>query len=128
MPCIKNRNPSWGFSNFRFSRFQSSYFLSHETVFFLYKLWHSGAFQFEFWYQFSYTEKGLSSPVFTIKILAVETFGCYQADKALPCDFSRVNACAAMPSVKMWPSRLDKLKKLRIFQTFLPCFVQDYSS
>ena len=50
---------------------------------------------------FHIPKKGLSSPVFTIKILAVEMFGCYQADKALPCDFSRVNACAAMPSVKM---------------------------
>ena len=58
----------------------SSFRCFQENVHFLRKFLHSGAFQFGLCYHFYKPKKGLSGPVFNIKILVAETFGCYYVD------------------------------------------------
>ena len=60
-----------------FHFFQGSYLLSEGTMFFFHKFFHSGAFQFGLFYPFYISKKGLSNPVFSIKILVVEIIDCY---------------------------------------------------
>ena len=86
----------WGFDFF-----QCIYFLSHETIFFVYKFSHGEAFQFLFLFQFLSNvigfyklKKELSSAIFTIKILAAETF---RLGRYLPLVIN--HECATMPSV-----------------------------
>ena len=59
-------------SGFHF--FQGSYFLSHERMFFLHM---AELFNLNYVMHFYIPKKGLSSPVFTIKNLVAEIFGCY---------------------------------------------------
>ena len=55
-------------------------------------------FNLDYVIHFNIPKKGLSSLVFNIKILLVETFG--QTIKVLPGNLSFINECATMPSVK----------------------------
>ena len=86
----------WGFDFF-----QGIYFLSHETIFFVYKFSHGEAFQFLFLFQFLSNvigfykfKKELSSAIFTIKILVAETF---RLGRYLPLVIN--HEWATMPSV-----------------------------
>ena len=58
---------------------QGSYLLKNEIMFFLHKFLQSGAFGLclDYVIYFYILTKGLSSPVFTIKILVVQIFGWY---------------------------------------------------
>ena len=61
---------------FMFSVFLGQLFISHETIFFLHKLSHGGAFEFGLCFPFLQTYES----AFTIKIFVAEIFGCYKED------------------------------------------------
>ena len=56
-------------------------------------------FNLDYVIHFYIYEKGLSSPVCTIKVLMAEMFGFRQIIRVLPGNLPRVNECATMPSV-----------------------------
>ena len=60
-----------------FHYFQGSYLIIHETIVFLSKFSHSIASILDNVINFYKPKKVLSSPVFTIKTLMAEIFGCY---------------------------------------------------
>ena len=107
------RWPLW-FQVFTFSRVVI-YLLSHEPMYFLYKSWHSRSSQFGLCYPFYIPRKGLSSPVFIIKVLAVNTFGCYSS-------LSHVNECATMPSVNNVTKWIWQINKTQDFPNFHTIF------
>ena len=61
----------------RFHFFQGSYLLSHETSSFFTDFSIAEPFNLDNVIHFCKSKKGLSSSVFTIKILVTETFSCY---------------------------------------------------